>query len=196
VYCSSDPFLAGFITIDCGIDKGADYTSSTTGLNYVSDDGFIESGENYNVIPPSTNGFPYYHTTLRSFPENERNCYTLRPQQGKNNRYLMRAKFLHGNYDSLGQNRQFDLYLGTDYWATIYITNPWREYIREIIYLASSDNTSVCLINTGHGNPFISGLELRLLDISMYEGHSESLFLVNRQYFGSKTVRLAFENLG
>ncbi|GKA01417.1 leucine-rich repeat transmembrane protein kinase protein, partial [Tanacetum coccineum] len=132
---------SGFISIDCGIDKGADYTGSATGINYVSDDRFIDSGENYKLTP-STNGFPSYLTTLRSFPENERNCYTLSPRQGKNNRYLMRARFLHGNYDPLGQ-----------------------------------------------GNPFISGLELRLLDITMYEGQFESLFLVNRHSFGNKTVR-------
>ena len=63
---SSDPFLAGFISIDCGIDKGADYTSSTTGINYVSDDGFIESGENYKVTL-STNGLASHQKTLRSF---------------------------------------------------------------------------------------------------------------------------------
>ena len=186
---SSDPFLAGFISIDCGIDKGADYTSSTTGINYVSDDGFIESGENYKVTH-RTNAS--YRATLRSFPENERNCYTLRPQQGKNNRYLIRAMFLHGNYDSLGQNRQFDLYLGTDYWDTIHITHPRLEETREMIHLASSDDISVCLINTGQGNPFISSLELRLLDITMYEGQFESLFLVYHIHFGNKTVRLAF----
>ncbi|GKD38164.1 leucine-rich repeat transmembrane protein kinase protein [Tanacetum coccineum] len=177
--------LAGFISIDCGIDPSENYTGETYGIRYVSDDGFVEGGENFRLSNSTNN--PQLDT-LRSFPEHNRSCYTLRPQQGKNNRYLIRARFLYGNYDNKPQNPQFDLHLGTDYWATVIIRETRGEYIHEIIHLATSDYINVCLINTGHGNPFISTLDLRLLDITMYEGQFQSLNLLSRHNFGTNEV--------
>ncbi|GKD26929.1 leucine-rich repeat transmembrane protein kinase protein [Tanacetum coccineum] len=155
---------SGFISIDCGIDKGADYTGSATGINYVSDDRFIDSGENYKLTP-STNGT----VLMRSW-----------------------LVFAFWDYDPLGQQpRQLDLFLAQTIGLYYKITAHCSEAYLEIIHLSSSlfNYKCVALINTGQGNPFISGLELRLLDITMYEGQFESLFLVNRHSFGNKTVR-------
>ncbi|GJY68525.1 leucine-rich repeat transmembrane protein kinase protein, partial [Tanacetum coccineum] len=163
------------------------YTDNSTGINYVSDDGFIEGGATYEFAT-SSNSFQL--SSLRYFPKNERNCYTLRPKQGKNNRYLIRAIIGYANYDYRDQNPQFDLYLGADYWATVNITDRMKAKAYEIIHLSLSDYINVCLINTGHGIPIISALELRLLDITMYEGQFQSLILSNRRNFGTnETVR-------
>ncbi|PWA87672.1 leucine-rich repeat transmembrane protein kinase protein [Artemisia annua] len=181
---------SGFISIDCGIAQGTNYTDNKTGLNYVSDAGFLESGVSQKILP--TYNFPnldIVYTTLTSFPQGTRNCYTLRPKQGKGNRYLIRARFHYGNYDSKGQPPQFDLYLGSDLWSTIRF-NAMLPVNYEIIHLTSSDYIYVCLVNIGLGTPFISALELRLLDSSMYANQLQSLITFNRVNYGtSERVR-------
>ncbi|GKC59984.1 leucine-rich repeat transmembrane protein kinase protein, partial [Tanacetum coccineum] len=186
VYAQDDQ--SGFISLDCGSPPGS-YTDNSTGINYVSDDGLIEGGATYKFAT-SSNSFQL--SSLRYFPENERNCYTLRPQQGKNNRYLIRATIGYANYDYRDQNPQFDLYLGADYWATVNITDSMKGQDHEIIHLSLSDYINVCLINTGHGIPIISALEVRLLDITMYESEFQSLILSHRNTFGTnETIRYA-----
>ncbi|MFS7967635.1 putative transferase [Helianthus anomalus] len=185
--CSQPSFLvAGFISIDCGSESN--YTQNGTGINYVSDDGFIEGGESYD-LSRIRNYRTRVYNTLRSFPQNERNCYTLRPQKGKNNRYLIRAMFFYG--ESRGQPPQFDLHIGADYWATVYISDPSIYVVYEMIHLTSSDYIHVCLVNTARGDPFITSLELRPLDITMYKQPSPSSLILNyRQNFGTnQTVR-------
>ncbi|KAI3763356.1 hypothetical protein L1987_53812 [Smallanthus sonchifolius] len=177
---------SGFISIDCGIPKGSKYTDKKTGLIYVSDAGFIEGGVSGEILPEYNYGtIDLPLTTLQSFPQNTRNCYTLRPEQGKNNRYLIRVRFLYGNYDSKDQPPQFDVYLGADIWCAVGISDSSVDYFCELIHLASSDYIHICLVNTGHGNPFISAIELRLLDITMYETRSTTLFRDASFSFGS-----------
>nr|GEZ05380.1 leucine-rich repeat transmembrane protein kinase protein [Tanacetum cinerariifolium] len=179
---------SGFISLDCGSPPGS-YTDNSTGINYVSDNGLIEGGATYKFATSSNS---LQLSSLRYFPEKERNCYTLRPQQGKNNRYLIRATIGYANYDYRDQNPQFDLYLGADYWATVNITDSMKGQDHEIIHLSLSDYINVCLINTGHGIPIISALEVRLLDITMYESEFQSLILSHRNTFGTnETIRYA-----
>ncbi|KAI3763348.1 hypothetical protein L1987_53802 [Smallanthus sonchifolius] len=184
---------SGFISIDCG--SRSNYTQEGTGINYVSNEGFVEGSES-RILPIHNDSVREYNT-LRSFPKNKRNCYTLRPQKVKNHRYLIRAVFLYGNYDGKGQPPIFDLYMGADYWATILIPDPSEYLAHEMIHLTSSDYINVCLVNTGHGYPFITALELRLLDITMYKDQSRSLISVQRSNFGTtETVRdLSYNNL-
>ncbi|KAI3684215.1 hypothetical protein L6452_33436 [Arctium lappa] len=181
---------SGFISIDCGITQGSNYTDSKTGLNYVSEAGFIDRGISQKIQPTYNSAtLDFQLTTLTSFPQSTRNCYTLKPKQGKGNRYLIRARFNYGNYDLKGQPPQFDLYLGSDLWDTINFTKSLAmDY--EIIHLTSSDYIHVCLVNVGLGTPFISALELRLLDSTMYPTRFKSLILFARSNFGtSETVR-------
>ncbi|XP_076950199.1 putative LRR receptor-like serine/threonine-protein kinase At1g05700 [Bidens hawaiensis] len=178
---------SGFISINCGIAEGSKYTDAKTGITYVSDADFIEGGVTAEILPEyvySNLDFPL--KTLRSFPQNKRSCYILKPKQGKNNRYLIRVWFMYGNYDSKNQTQDFDLYLGADFWGQVYSTDPSDELYREIIHLASSDYIHICLVKTGESNPFISAIELRFMDISMDEPPSASLQLsYNRADFGS-----------
>ncbi|KAD6118661.1 hypothetical protein E3N88_09932 [Mikania micrantha] len=177
---------SGFISIDCGIPESSTYTDKKTGITYVSDAGFVEGGVNGEISAAyNRNALDLHLATLRSFPQNTRNCYTLRPKQGKNNRYLIRLRFLYGNYDSKGQPPRFDVYLGADLWSKLIMPNPSAEYYIEIIHLAPSDYIHICLVNTGQGTPFVSAIELRLLDISMYEPLSTSLNVHQRCRYGS-----------
>lgn len=44
--------VSDFINIDCGIPADSNYTDDYSGLNYVSDSGFIDAGES-KTIPPA-----------------------------------------------------------------------------------------------------------------------------------------------
>ncbi|KAK4267379.1 hypothetical protein QN277_024166 [Acacia crassicarpa] len=111
--------------------------------------------------------------TLRIFPEGRRNCYTLRPKQGKNQNYLIRAFFAYGNYDGKNQTPSFDLYLGNNHWASV---DPTTDYnFEEIIHTPTTDTVHVCLVKSGDGVPFISTLELRPLSNSIYTTTFQSL---------------------
>nr|XP_043635726.1 senescence-induced receptor-like serine/threonine-protein kinase [Erigeron canadensis] len=177
---------SGFLSIDCGLPEGSDYTDAKTGIKYVSDVGFTEGGIAQEISPEFKVGTDELHlTTLRFFPESNRSCYTIRPKQGKNNTYLIRARFNYGNYDHKGQPPIFNLYLGTDFWQSVYYFGR-DSYSADVIHhLALKDYIKVCLVNTGQGIPFISALEVRLLDSTMYEAQLLSLILLQRRNFGS-----------
>ncbi|KAL6312549.1 hypothetical protein AAG906_029512 [Vitis piasezkii] len=84
-----------FISIDCGIALGSYYTDGETEIHYTSDAEFIDTGINYNVSMEYIHEYTNQHLmNVRSFPEGVRNCYTLHPRQGKNHKYLIRARFI------------------------------------------------------------------------------------------------------
>ncbi|KAM3699608.1 hypothetical protein ACJW31_05G038300 [Castanea mollissima] len=165
--------IPGFITIDCGSNE--DYIDEETKIPYISDEGLINTGIVKSVSPDSLGNLPQYAKNLRSFPNGTRNCYTLRPEQGKNNNYLIRARFVYGNYDGENQEPIFNLHLGVNEWTTVNLTEtrPFGDYY-DIIHVPLTDYIDVCLVNTGHGVPFISALELRHLDNSIYRTHGRA----------------------
>ncbi|XP_007024354.2 PREDICTED: probable LRR receptor-like serine/threonine-protein kinase At1g05700 [Theobroma cacao] len=161
----------GFISIDCGVEE--DYLNGETGIYYKSDKDFIETGENHD-IPASASRNNYYvvqwreYGNLRSFPDGKKNCYTLKPEQGRNNSYRIRASFLYGNYDGKNEIPEFELYVGVNYWDTVRLPSLWYMLFLDIIYFFTADTGYVCLVNTGLGIPFISALELRLSNDSAF----------------------------
>jgi hypothetical protein len=162
--------LIGFISIDCG--SIVDNFQDETGIWYKTDEGFVETGEN-RVTSSSINlNYAYIGkqlTTLRCFPEGDRNCYTLKPKEGKNKKYLIRAFFSYGNYDGKNLTQSFLLYLGVDLWQEIDFNDSVYYYFTEIIHTPSTDTIHVCLIKSGPTIPCISSLELRLLNNSIYQ---------------------------
>ncbi|KAG6483554.1 hypothetical protein ZIOFF_060202 [Zingiber officinale] len=184
---------AGFIFIDSGIVPNSSYVDPKLNLQYVSDDQFIDTGINYAVSSAYiSSNISRRFLTLRSFPEGSRNCYTFKSiSQGS--KYIIRATFLYGNYDSKNSPFvQFDLYLGVNLWKNINLTTPTESIFTETVSEATADVISVCLINTGHGIPFISGLDLRPLPNSLYPQVNSSTTLVNldRFYVGnSNSIR-------
>ncbi|KAL5575495.1 hypothetical protein UlMin_017194 [Ulmus minor] len=175
---------SGFISIDCGTHESS-YTDETTGIFYLSDANFTESGENKDISAAYKKQIvdQLQLWNVRSFPQGIRNCYTLKPKVVKGNRYLIRARFLYGNYDNQLQPPEFNLYIGVDLWDTI-TTNTANDSIdTEIIHVVSSDNIHVCLVNTGLGIPFISALELRpLLNDTIYKTESVGSSISNDVY--------------
>ncbi|XP_021765438.1 putative leucine-rich repeat receptor-like serine/threonine-protein kinase At2g19230 [Chenopodium quinoa] len=168
---------AGFISIDCGMTTQSRY-DNTGGLHYISDSGFIKTGINREVDSTyssyNDDGGKIYNT-VRSFPDGIRNCYTLKPLQGKNRYYLIRASFLYGNYDGSNTIPKFDVYIGVHFWTTIFLNDGANKIFVELIYTPSEDWINVCLVKTGSTTPFISALELNPLNDSIYTSSDGAL---------------------
>ncbi len=184
---------AGFTNIDCGYVDGVSYTDSMTNLTYVTDHEFVAGGINHVVVPKLISGSTdEQEKTLRSFPDGQRNCYTIPSTSGK--KYLIRATFTYGNYDGLRSSENgslflFGLHVGVNFWTTVNLTN-WDSSStvwKEVITVAPDKSISVCLINLGSGTPFISTLELRKLGDAMYPfvNASTSVSYFSRLRFGS-----------
>ncbi|URE46992.1 receptor-like serine threonine-protein kinase, partial [Musa troglodytarum] len=157
---------AGFVSIDGGATRS--YTDSQTGILYEVDEGYVDTGRNAErYIEDPTQVRTWF--TVRSFPDGTRNCYTI-PGLKEGDRYLVRASFVHGNYDgqasgdSVAPPLLFDLYVGVNLWRSINITEVFTLYEAEIITAAPSDSLSTCLADIGSGTPFISSLESRHID--------------------------------
>ncbi|KAK4839748.1 hypothetical protein QYF36_024628 [Acer negundo] len=162
----------GFISIDCGAETSS-YTGET-GLTYVWDANFIDTGINKNVtVGYQTESQLQNLWNLRSFPEGIRNCYNVKVQSGT--RYLIRASFLYGNYDFQTKVPKFDLHLGANMWDSVILGNESTIITMEIIHSPSLNYIYVCLVNTGFGTPFISALEFRPLKNTTYTTEYGSL---------------------
>lgn len=181
---------SGFISIDCGGLTNTEYTDDVTKIKYSTDGAYIQTGINKNISSeyayPKNPHLLQPLSDLRSFPEGERNCYKLIRRRGS--LLLIRALFLYGNYDGENKPPEFDLYVDVNFWSTVKFRNVSEEVTMEIISVAQSDVTNVCLVNKGAGTPFISGLELRPLNSSIYNtefGQYASLSLFKRWDIGS-----------
>ncbi|RYR26274.1 hypothetical protein Ahy_B02g060488 [Arachis hypogaea] len=157
---------AGFISIDCGLPENFSYTEKNTGINYISDANFIDSGVSKTLSPEDRITHQQQFSYLRSFPNGVRNCYKINMTSGVD--YLIRASFLYGNYDGLNKLPQFELHVGPNVWETVKFTNSSISVNYEIIYSSSQDHIHLCLANTGTGTPFISVIELRTLPNDTY----------------------------
>ncbi|CAH8366413.1 unnamed protein product [Eruca vesicaria subsp. sativa] len=178
---------AGFISIDCGAPPNINYVDTDTGISYTWDASYINTGVNVNVSEeysyPAIDNLPFPLADVRSFPQGNRNCYTLTPSDGKDNLYLIRATFMYGNYDGKKALPEFDLYVNVNFWSTVTFRNASENVIKEILTFAESDFVYVCLVNKGKGTPFISALELRPMNSSIYGtefGRNVSLVLYKR----------------
>lgn len=180
--------ILGSISIDCGIPEEVAYTDEKTQIHYTSDAQFIGTGTRKNISLKLTSEIPQgVFTTVRSFPEDKRNCYTLRHPEGGNTIYLIRASFMYGNYDDLNKLPQFDLYVGVNFWDYVKFENATHVVIKEILHVPSLDELYICLLNTDMGTPFISALEVRHFDHSSYRTDSKLLSLYRRFDIGSTT---------
>ncbi|XP_073008266.1 putative leucine-rich repeat receptor-like serine/threonine-protein kinase At2g19230 [Typha latifolia] len=186
------PTIEGFISIDCGATSNS--SDSITGIPYTTDDQFIETGTNHNVASNYIDSsIRKQYTTVRSFPEGDRNCYTLQPAiQGY--KYLLRAGFMYGNYDGNNSVRAngpllFDLHIGVNLWDTVNITTTSSTHVYEAISVALGDFVSVCLTRRSDSSstPFISLLEMRQLKSTLYPTATSSSYIVlfTRVNFGA-----------
>uniref|UniRef100_J3MWS0 non-specific serine/threonine protein kinase n=1 Tax=Oryza brachyantha TaxID=4533 RepID=J3MWS0_ORYBR len=159
---------ADFLSIDCGLEANySGYRDANTGIVYVSDGPYVDSGENHRISDEKAKTRSTNLQTVRSFPSGVRNCYTLPTRTGT--KYLVRLSFVYGNYDGKGDGSsstlRFDLHLGPQFWTTV--DRP-SDHVDEAVFVAWASWAPVCLINTGSGTPFMSTVELRPLGDALY----------------------------
>lgn len=123
------------------------------------------------------NGNRVQYQRRRDFPiDNKKYCYTLITEERR--RYLVRATFQYGSLKSGDTYPQFQLFLDATKWATVSIYDASRVYVEEMIIRAPSSSIDVCICCASTGSPFISTLELRPLNLSMYATDFEDNFFL------------------
>ncbi|KAL6642067.1 hypothetical protein ACP70R_020248 [Stipagrostis hirtigluma subsp. patula] len=175
----------GFISLDCG---GADDHTDSIGIQWTSDANFISGGQTAQLLVQNDLQKQQF-TTVRYFPADSRKyCYTMNVRN--RTRYLVRASFLYGNFDNSNVYPKFDLSLGASAWSTIVIDDATTPVVKEAIILAAAPTLSVCLSNASTGQPFISTLELRQFNGSLYYTDYETRFFLTlsaRINFGAES---------
>ncbi|CAI8598127.1 unnamed protein product [Vicia faba] len=178
--------LQEFISIDCGGTR-SNYTDIATGITWISDSEIMKNGETVKVKNPNGNKVQY--EKRRDFPTDSRKyCYTLETEERR--RYLVRASFQYGSLENGDTYPQFQLYLDATKWATVSIYDDSRVYVKEMIFRAALNSVDVCVCCATTGSPFISTLELRPLNLSMYATDFEDDFFLKvaaRINFGAPT---------
>ncbi|KAK1426088.1 hypothetical protein QVD17_14756 [Tagetes erecta] len=163
--------ISGFISFDCG---GQRNFTDDLGLEWTPDNQIIY-GITSNISV--TNETRQQYQTVRYFPaDNRKYCYTLNVRS--RSRYLIRATFLYGNFDNNNVYPKFDISMGPTRWATIVISDANTIESQELIFLAYDSTVSVCLSNATTGQPFISTLELRPFNGSIYLTPFENQFFL------------------
>ncbi|BFI23752.1 hypothetical protein MPTK2_1g05090 [Marchantia polymorpha subsp. ruderalis] len=170
----------GFLSIDCG--STVNYTDALTGIDWVTDQGYVTTG--INTAPVSkTASSPENLTQIwdnRFFPERQKNCYTLPTEIWST--YLIRTTFRFLDKGQIVNDLNFQLFIDSTPWTTISYSNspstgaPSLDTVRvsEAIVNSTGSKINVCLVR-GNGNPFISALELRKFDPTMYAADDTGL---------------------
>lgn len=184
-----------FLSIDCGLDdKYSGYPDHSTGIFYVSDGPYVDTGENHAVEPEYQSKWRRQYHTVLSFPSGVRNCYMLPTEAGA--KYLVRLDLAYGNHDgrNYSSSMNFDFYLGTNYWGTYYVAQ-WQ--MTEALFIAWASWAPVCLWNTGHGVPFLSLLELRKLSGVLYPSLtiSHAMSVHTRENMGGRSSPIRYVSL-
>lgn len=158
--------------MDCG---GQEDFTDELGLEWTSD-GKFSNGEVAKISVVNETRKQY--ATVRHFPADSRKyCYKLNVTS--RTRYLLRATFLYGNFDNNNVYPKFDISVGATHWSTIVISDANTIESIELIILALSSSVSVCLSNATTGQPFISTLELRQFNGSVYLTEFENQFYLS-----------------
>ncbi|GJN28529.1 hypothetical protein PR202_gb16668 [Eleusine coracana subsp. coracana] len=173
LFLSPSAAQPGFISLDCG---GAEDHTDAIGIQWTSDSNFVSGGQTAQLLVQNDQNKQQF-TTVRYFPaDNRKYCYTMNVRN--RTRYLVRASFLYGNFDNSNVYPKFDLSLGASPWSTIVIDDATTPVVEEAIILAAAPTLSVCLSNASTGQPFISALELRQFNGSLYYTSDETRFFL------------------
>ncbi|XP_042460995.1 probable LRR receptor-like serine/threonine-protein kinase At1g67720 isoform X2 [Zingiber officinale] len=175
--------MPGFVSVDCG---GNESYTDELGLEWTPDSLFVY-GETARISSPNENRKQYM--TARYFPaDNRKYCYTFNVTV--RTRYLVRTSFLYGNFDESNVYPKFDISIGASHWTTIVIYDANTIVAHEAVILATAPAISICVSNATTGEPFISTIELRQFNGSLYHTDFETQFFLSlsaRINFGAET---------
>ncbi|XP_057861788.2 leucine-rich repeat receptor-like serine/threonine-protein kinase At2g14510 [Cryptomeria japonica] len=181
----------GFLSINCGTSK-----NETIGkMDWITDSLFIKFRNTSIMSPFSSNNRAFQYQSVAYFTNLEANkyCYLLPVTPHK--QYLVRARFYFGGFENLPLASIFDLYIEGIKWAKVDLTNLFknRTYYYDIILVPKGGSLSLCLARNSETQEncyvFISTIELRLLQFTMYDTYTDfnysALNLFSRIHFGS-----------
>ncbi|XP_015944583.1 probable LRR receptor-like serine/threonine-protein kinase PAM74 [Arachis duranensis] len=176
--------------INCGANQGI----TVDGLKYIpdSDGKYIKIGNSATITKPDISPLL---TTLRYFPDaaSRKFCYSF--PVTKNGRYLLKTVYYYGNFDGKNQPPVFDQIVEGTRWSIVNTTDDYAKGLSsyyEVVLRATGRNLGVCVARnkyTGSSSPFISTLDLTLLDSSVYKPtdfDKYALVAVARHAFGSQ----------
>ncbi|XP_039004675.1 putative leucine-rich repeat receptor-like protein kinase At2g19210 [Hibiscus syriacus] len=101
---------SGLISLDCGLSEDSSYTDSTTGINYISDEPYIQTGITKR-ISSKYSVYQQKYWTIRSFPQGDQNCYNFTLRKG--DKYIIRiihvlqSKYLYVCFVNTGKGVPF-----------------------------------------------------------------------------------------
>ncbi|KAL9307232.1 putative Malectin-like domain-containing protein [Arabidopsis thaliana] len=176
---------AADISIDCGSSSSHIDADNRT---WVGDTDFVTTGLTSKFVPFSK--FPAELTTLRYFPTGETNCYTNIPVD-KGGKVLVRTRFLYGDYDDESTAPKFDVVYDGKHRDSVVTTTYETATQSEAIFIPENGNISVCFYRTlSSETPFVSTIEVRMLDDSMYTdlGPKEGFILQQRTAYGAQEL--------
>ncbi|CAJ1939449.1 unnamed protein product [Sphenostylis stenocarpa] len=185
---ASVPLLGYYI--DCGGSKEV----TVDNLKYVPDGSYIKVG---NITPINKPGLLPILSTLRYFPDASarKYCYSLPVLKGS--KYLVKTVYYYGGFDGGKQPPVFDQIIEGTRWSVVNTTEDYAKGLSsyfDITVVPSGKTLSVCLArneHTGNSSPFISALEVRNLDASLYNPTDFSkyaLVTVARSAFGAEDI--------
>lgn len=158
-------------------------------LKYVSDNDFISVGntsslQGHDLVPVLS--------TLRYFPDKSarKYCYVLTVNKGR--KYLVRTTYYYGGFDGGKEPPVFDQIIDGTRWSIVNTTEDYANGLSsyyEAVVPSTGKKLSVCLGRNENttSHPFISALELALLDDSAYNStkfDKYALSTVARANFG------------
>ncbi|KAJ7566859.1 hypothetical protein O6H91_02G121800 [Diphasiastrum complanatum] len=175
--------IPGFLSLNCG---GTNNFTDKNGIVWVPDTPYIFTGSVSQVPASAQQEEPL--KSLRFFSgSRKKNCYIL--PVTRDGKYLLRLTFFYANYDKLGKPPSFDIQFNGNFLLTVSIADANIPVYYEFLLAAPANTINICLAkSTPTDNPFISTLELRQLEPSMYSGVLQETKLLGsyaRTSFGS-----------
>ncbi|KAL5788305.1 hypothetical protein ACOSP7_005254 [Xanthoceras sorbifolium] len=139
-------------------------------LKYIPDNDFVSVGNTTTLN--GTDLVPVL-STLRYFPDKSARkfCYVFSVIKG--GKYLVRTTYYYGGFDGGKEPPVFDQIIEGTKWSIVNTTDDYTNGLSsyyELIVAATGKNLSVCLARNQNttSHPFISALELELLQDSVY----------------------------
>ncbi|XP_058735410.1 probable LRR receptor-like serine/threonine-protein kinase At5g59680 [Vicia villosa] len=177
------------------INCGGTNEVTVDSLKYIPDGSYIKVGNVATINKPDL--LPILRT-LRYFTNtlSKKYCYSFPVIKG--NKYLVKTVYYYGEFDGGKQPPVFDQIVEGTRWSIVNTTADYAKglssYYEVVIEASHGKRLSVCLArnqHTGSSSPFISALEVKNLDSSLYnptDFHKYALVTVSRHAFGSEDI--------
>ncbi|KAK7362640.1 hypothetical protein VNO77_04758 [Canavalia gladiata] len=176
--------------LDCGGSKEV----TVNDLKYIPDGSYTKVGNTTTINKPDL--LPIL-STLRYFPDtlSKKYCYSFPTVKGS--KYLVKTMYYYGEFDGGNQPPVFDQIVEGTRCSIVNTTEDYAKGLSshyEVVVVSLGKTLSVCLArneHTGNSSPFISAMEVKSLDGSMYNPTDFSkyaLVTIARHAFGGEDI--------